>query len=169
MHSYSVWWKKQNVRTPLQVQEEGKAVSKEIQKEKKKKKETTGYITKIQDNFTIVTITSLRFALEYASRQAESCFSNSRNTEELGRWKAPQQSVDSSQTNPSATGSDTLQDSWLDYADIQMCSSFCSVTHQSKEIPSYDFFFFLVKLHCRIQFRTTPKLEYFIFLNLWNL
>lgn len=37
-------------------------------------KETTGYIIKIQENFTIVTITSLRFGLQYASREAESCY-----------------------------------------------------------------------------------------------
>lgn len=124
MHSYSLWWKKQRVRTPLQVQEEeGKAVSKELQKEKKMK-DTTGYTIKIQENFTIVTITSLRIGLQFTSRQAKSCYSNSRNREELERCKAPQRSVDGSQSNPSAslslTGSDILQDSCLDHADLQM-------------------------------------------------
>lgn len=37
---------------------------------------------------------------------------------------------------------------------------------ESKEIPSYDLF---LKLHFKIQFRSTLKLEYVIFLNLQNL
>lgn len=84
MHSCSLWWKKQRVRTPLQVQEEGKAVSKEIQK-KKNMKETKGYTIKIHENFTIVTITALRFGLQYASRKPKAVL----QTAEIQKnWKA---------------------------------------------------------------------------------
>lgn len=143
-------------------------------------KETTGYIIKIQENFTIVTITSLRFGLQYASREAESCYSNTRNREELERLSWFQQSTTPISRLLWEQSFCKFVSDW-ERRSPGLLPGLCRPTDVFQLLQGYAskqgdtqlwFFsipFFFFKMHFRMQFRTTSKLEYLIFLNLWNL